>query len=127
MISIILCLFIGMLAYVTAKNGETGSFVIAILIIAAILILRSGMRRDSLAWMHCRDYWAKGGTDTNRRVAERKVMDTSRPADRVIGTYICPVCKEGVCADVCKVERNGRIVKRCTCPLCGEDTYFGNK
>lgn len=122
MITIILCLFVGMLAYVSAKNGETGSVVIAILIIAAILILRSGMRNDALARIHWTDYWAKGGPE-----AQRGNVRYIREAEKGTTPAVTVSIRNNVCNDCCSVRRVETIYRaeteRHRCPICGKETY----
>ena len=45
--------------YSSAANGEWGAFVLALVILLALIGMASGERKDARAYVNRRDYWAE--------------------------------------------------------------------
>ena len=64
-------LIIGVLAFVAigaaVNNGEWGPAVLGIVILLVLIGMSAGERKTNRAWLNCRDYWAEGGPDRDRR------------------------------------------------------------
>lgn len=61
---------IGIIAFValfaSASDGNWGSFAIGAVIVAVLILMSAGERKDVRAWQNCRDYWADGGPRRRR-------------------------------------------------------------
>ena len=66
-----LTIIIGFIAFVAiisaANNGEWGSVLLGVGIVVVLILMADGDRKDTKAWMNCRDYWAAGGPEQYRR------------------------------------------------------------
>lgn len=51
----------------SVSNGEWGAAGLAVVIAVVLLAMGASERKDTKAWMNCRDYWADGGPERRRK------------------------------------------------------------
>ncbi len=66
MITMIITVFLGVLGYICASNGEWGSFTVSAVLIVIIVSVHAVSVWDARAWVHRTEYWASRESERAR-------------------------------------------------------------